>query len=817
MALTVNSNNSALIARASASSVNREMEVAMERLSTGKRINSAADDAAGVAIASRLAAEVKGTNQAVRNAMDAKAMMDTAEGAQIEITNILQRMRELSVQAANDSNNSSDRTNLQTEVSQLSDEIDRIAAATTFAGKALLNGTADVLATAHNDKANFQFQIGANAGLGQTLDLEIGAVSAAALGVGGSAVAPSVDATVVRADGVGTLKVEGNLITFGGKYNAGDTFAVTINGTENEIVAADEDAYTNDLAGLGAQMADTIRDTVNAAAGDGMEGATVVDNGDGTLSVFTAPSVTVNTTTETDDAAADDQTMVYNKSENSFTFGGTFDATDKYDWTINGVSIALDGTDDTDNYAESNAGVAANFVDLVNDESDLDSYGIKAVFDASSPLKVYLTQSAELTAATVTPLVANTNPKVAANATDTNVLDFTNAPSVGDTYKATINGVAIEIEISDGDNYSNTTTGIAQQFNAAVQAKIDDGTLIGVTTEADVDATDETIGNVTITQSASTIEVTDLSVVDTGGAGVNLTYEAAAGTLTYGDGNGGDFDHASGDSISFTINGVSMTVTNSTSDGFEDGGSEIAGLMEQVQHEINSNAELAAMGITAASVTNQDGTDDAKVTLAFAPKWTAIEHVAVADVLVAEDVTAQQTVLTVNSSSFATNDVITVDVEGKSVEVTINNSDSSVDNAAGVAGQIASAINAADIDGVTVTDNEDGTVTILKPSSVSVMTAETALNSITAIDSAIQTLNTQRATLGSVSNRLDNTVNNLTNVVVNIEASKGRIEDADFAAETTALARSQILQQASTAMLAQANASKQSVLSLLQG
>ena len=160
---------------------------------------------------------------------------------------------------------------------------------------------------------------------------------------------------------------------------------------------------------------------------------------------------------------------------------------------------------------------------------------------------------------------------------------------------------------------------------------------------------------------------------------------------------------------------------------------------------------------------------------------------------------------------------IGVKVEGKSVEVTINNSDNTTDNSVGVAGQIATALGNAGIEGLTVTDNGDGSVTILKPSAVSVMTAETALNSITAIDNAIQTLNTQRATLGSVSNRLDSTVNNLTNVVVNIQASQGRIEDADFAAETTALARAQILQQASTAMLAQANASKQSVLSLLQG
>ena len=85
------------------------------------------------------------------------------------------------------------------------------------------------------------------------------------------------------------------------------------------------------------------------------------------------------------------------------------------------------------------------------------------------------------------------------------------------------------------------------------------------------------------------------------------------------------------------------------------------------------------------------------------------------------------------------------------------------------------------------------------------------------LDSAIATINTQRAALGAVSNRLDSTVSNLTNVSSNLQAGRGRIEDADFAAETTNLAKTQILQQASTAMLAQANASKQNVLSLLQG
>ena len=95
MALSVATNTGALMAQAAASSVNRDMETSMERLSTGKRINSASDDAAGVAIASRLESEVRGTDQAIRNAMDAQAMIDTAEGAQIEVVNLLQRMRVL--------------------------------------------------------------------------------------------------------------------------------------------------------------------------------------------------------------------------------------------------------------------------------------------------------------------------------------------------------------------------------------------------------------------------------------------------------------------------------------------------------------------------------------------------------------------------------------------------------------------------------------------------------------------------------------------------------------------------------------------------
>jgi flagellin len=172
MALTVATNTGALMAQAAASSVNKEMEISMERLSTGKRINGAADDAAGVAIASRLSSEVRGTNQAIRNAMDAQSMIDTAEGAHDEIENILQRMRELAVQAANDTNDSDDRTSLQTEFDELVVEIDRIADVTTWAGQNLLTGGGGT-----NSSGSFSFQIGSGTTSANQLSITIASLA----------------------------------------------------------------------------------------------------------------------------------------------------------------------------------------------------------------------------------------------------------------------------------------------------------------------------------------------------------------------------------------------------------------------------------------------------------------------------------------------------------------------------------------------------------------------------------------------------------------------------------------------------------------
>ncbi|EPN4987810.1 TPA: flagellin [Vibrio alginolyticus] len=154
MAITVNTNVAALVAQRHLTSATDMLNQSMERLSSGKRINSAKDDAAGLQISNRLQSQMRGLDVAVRNANDGISIMQTAEGAMNEVTNIMQRMRDLSLQSANGSNSKAERNALQEEVSALNDELSRIAETTSFGGRKLLNGTF----------GTSSFQIGATAG-----------------------------------------------------------------------------------------------------------------------------------------------------------------------------------------------------------------------------------------------------------------------------------------------------------------------------------------------------------------------------------------------------------------------------------------------------------------------------------------------------------------------------------------------------------------------------------------------------------------------------------------------------------------------------
>lgn len=185
----VNTNVNAAIAQNALVRNERSMNTAMERLSTGQRINSASDDAAGLAIGSRMTSQIRGLETGIRNANDAISMVATADGALVEVTNMLQRMRELALQSANGTTTSADRNYLSSEYANLLSEIDRIAENTQWNGTTILNHTTTA-------SSQFKFQVGANGG--QTIAVDFGDMTNTASGVF-AALATGSHATLVAA------------------------------------------------------------------------------------------------------------------------------------------------------------------------------------------------------------------------------------------------------------------------------------------------------------------------------------------------------------------------------------------------------------------------------------------------------------------------------------------------------------------------------------------------------------------------------------------------------------------------------------------
>ncbi|MBD8494740.1 flagellin FliC [Pseudomonas syringae] len=189
MALTVNTNVASMNVQKNLTRASDALSTSMTRLSSGLKINSAKDDAAGLQIATRMTSQIRGQNMAIKNANDGISIAQTAEGAMQEQTNILQRMRELAVQSRNDNNSVSDREALSKEFVAMSDELSRIANSTNLNGKNLLDGTAGVMT----------FQVGSNSGSNNqiTLSLDSG-FDAATLSVGSGAIAITGDSDVIE-------------------------------------------------------------------------------------------------------------------------------------------------------------------------------------------------------------------------------------------------------------------------------------------------------------------------------------------------------------------------------------------------------------------------------------------------------------------------------------------------------------------------------------------------------------------------------------------------------------------------------------------
>jgi len=282
MAMTINTNIASLNAQRNLGQTQGTLNKSLQRLSSGLRINSAKDDAAGLAISTRMTAQVRGLNQAARNANDGISMAQTAEGALQESGNILQRIRELAVQSANDTNTASDRSSLNAEVTQLKAELDRIAQTTAFNGRNVIDGT----------MSNATFQIGANSGAGQTISFSIDSARAADLG---AAAAASVTGTAATAAVASTGTFSTDLVVTADRAGAagdGITIALVNDGSSDttetntfdfsgNVVAENEtiilDGMTMTATGGAAAAADIAEAFATHALTDG-SGTTTVNN-----------------------------------------------------------------------------------------------------------------------------------------------------------------------------------------------------------------------------------------------------------------------------------------------------------------------------------------------------------------------------------------------------------------------------------------------------------------------------------------------------------------------------------------------------------
>ena len=267
MAQTINTNLSSLTAQRNQTRTQEDLRTAISRLSSGLRINSAKDDAAGLAIADRFTAQIRGLNQAARNANDGISLSQTAEGSLGSITGNLQRMRELAVQSANATNSASDRAALQQEVSQLTAEIDRVATQTQFNGTFLLDGSF----------SGQQFQVGANAG--QTITVaSIASARTSALGeYAGYALnnqsigvaSNALTATTVTIGGVttalGTIATDAKAIANAVKASGVAGFNISANAT---VVAAGAQALTATASGTAIVTVNGLAINVNNAVGN---------------------------------------------------------------------------------------------------------------------------------------------------------------------------------------------------------------------------------------------------------------------------------------------------------------------------------------------------------------------------------------------------------------------------------------------------------------------------------------------------------------------------------------------------------------------
>jgi flagellin len=811
----INTNTASINAQFNLNKVNQEMEKAMEQLSSGKRINSAGDDAAGIAIAARMESQVRGLNQAMRNAADGQSLVDTAEGAMDEISNMLQRMRELALQASNDTNSDNDRESLNLEIDALMDEIDRVVSTTAFNGKNILDGTAEL-----------NFQIGSQAG--QNMNVAINSMGTNALGsltgapasnanlassnqgtaaevtevkmsfssddtysfnlTIGTAAAVSISGDVSNSsasdisgaintaltnadlDEYASATFSGGVVTLkdtSGAAIAVDTFASTGSGTAT-YTTINGGALSSEVVNLGGATANIGTTFVTAAANTNYVAA--ADATSGTAAVFTELMATSGDTTYFAD--------VTTWADTDFDGGGSASHLE-VDFGDFSVTVALTDATDVGTFAQAiNAEQSAfTFSAVIEDDGngELD-YSLKAVANsvgvvANAPtIKVIDDDGTTITDSTAigasTPLTQTTAGVDAADAvTETGGTKLYLQLNGNDDYAFTLaesglTGSDIDLAFS----YTGTSASrdaIATQLQTALNA--------GGTSTFSVENVN---GRIAITNQDN--NALSLTAFTSEGSGTILASTDAADASTQGISQLLDDD----------VNAVSASTTTA--------GAAVATVVDLTftaddtyAFKISDGTRTAVIDATAVAT---DDAADLEAAINYGLEQAGMD----ASITVAE----------------AAGTITLTQAAGREIAVSNFRSD-------GVGSMLVDA--GANTDGGASYLNDGLGANASTLSTIAITTASKASDAIQVIDRALQDIASERANLGAVSNRLDHTISNLGNVVINTEASQSRIEDADFAKVTGDLTKSQIMSQAATAMLAQANASKQGVLSLLQG
>ena len=700
----INTNLKALVAQESMRSSDLKLSAAMERLSTGSRINSAKDDAAGLAISNRMTSQIRGMAKAIQNTNDAISMTQTAEGAYKGVNDILARMRELSVQSATGTMNDNDRSSIQLEVAQLKSQIDDIATKTNHNNIKLLDGSAQKVV----------IQTGTNQG--DTINLNFASARTKDIGVGTRATLASAGGQYVAATSFDAL--EDSAMYLNG-VAIGASQALSENGS---TVAASASAISkaaainakSDLSGVYAKVDTNVVSGTGGMTATALTG-TITINGVTTDSFSTSAASTSLSRKQTVVAinAKSEQTGVVAIDTEDDTLGVTLQAADgrNIDIAFNTLTAATTGVRDT-----------GTFVGSYN-LFTLDSRAIDVSFQTGD-------QNVE----------AFSGLRNGSYASDT---------ALYNTYK--------RATAAEATAPSNTTTGTLSNDSLIIN-----GVAIGQALATDDTASDTT--SASSTREASAIAISAAINRKTDLTGVTAS---ASPNVIRGEG------FTAGTSADVYLNGVTFTANAVTRNAVIDSFNDVSDRTGVVASAWGEGIELRAV-------------DGRNISIGSA----TAANIGLTGIGIGS-AAGSATAVTYYSQ-------VTMQSDNK---FTVKSGNAGIPNLE-LLGFRQGTFGGAD----------NG----LKINQVDVSTVSGANQAIVAIDAAIETISKSQANSGALNNRMDYIVANLSEASQNMSASRSRILDTDYASETTSLAKQQIISQAATAMLAQANQQPQSVLSLLK-